>query len=75
MLFGHINSIFYKKHNLDKIWPYNGLEQDIYNLRNEGNILLLCDFNSRTTNQAIILSSDSNLDPLWLAKNLALTSR
>ena len=38
--FAPINSTFYKKNNLDKKCPYNNLEQDIYNLKNEGNILL-----------------------------------
>jgi hypothetical protein len=36
--FAPINSIFYKKSSLDKNCPYNNLEQDIYNLKNEGNI-------------------------------------
>jgi hypothetical protein len=39
--FSPINSTFYKKNNLDKNCPYNNLEQDICNLKNEGNILLL----------------------------------
>jgi hypothetical protein len=46
--FAPINSTFYKKNNLDNNCPYNNLEQDIYSLKNEGNILLLGDFNSRT---------------------------
>jgi len=41
-----INSNFHKKKNLDKNSPYNGLENDIYSLRNEGNILLMGDFNA-----------------------------
>ena len=53
--FSPINSNFYKKKNLDKNGPYNGLENDIYSLRNEGNILLMGDFNARTSsNQEII---------------------
>ena len=76
MLFGHINSIFYKKHNLDKIWPYNGLEQDIYSLKTEATILLLGDFNAKiTTNQSINLSNDSNPNLLWLNGELVLPSR
>jgi hypothetical protein len=39
--FAPINSTFYKKNNLDRNYPYNNLEQDIYSLKNEGNILLL----------------------------------
>jgi hypothetical protein len=47
--FAPINSTFYKKNNLDNNCPYNNLEQDIYSLENEGNILLLGDFNARIT--------------------------
>ena len=47
--FAPINSTFYTKNNLDKNRPYKILEQDIYNLRNEGSILLLGDFNAKTT--------------------------
>ena len=43
-----INSTFNKENNLDKNCLYNNLEQDIYNLKIEGNILLLGDFNART---------------------------
>ena len=39
--FAPTNSTFYKKNNLDNNCPYNNLEQDIYSLKNEGNILLL----------------------------------
>ena len=57
-----MNHIVYKKRNLDKNSPYNGLENDIYSLRNEDNILLMGDFNARTSsNQAILLSNHSNL--------------
>jgi hypothetical protein len=63
--FSPINSTFYKKNNLDRNCPYNNLEHDIYILRNEGNILMLGEFNARTaTNQATILSNDSNHNPL-----------
>ena len=63
--FAPINSTFYTKGNLDKNCPYKILEQDIYSLRNEGSILHLGDFNARiATNQAIILSNDSNPNPL-----------
>ena len=55
--FSPINSNFYKKNNLDKNYPYNGLENDIFSLRNEGNILLMGDFNAHTSsNQAIFLA-------------------
>jgi hypothetical protein len=37
--FAPINSTFYKKKYLDNNCPYNNLEQDIYSLKNEGNIL------------------------------------
>jgi hypothetical protein len=74
--FSPINSTFYKKNNLDKICPYNNLEQDIYNLKNEGNILLLEDFNARTaTKQATLLSNDFNHNPLWLYEDLVLSNR
>jgi hypothetical protein len=73
--FAPINSTFYKKNNLDKICPYNNLEKDIYNLKNEGNILLLGDFNARTaTKQATLLSDDSNHNPLWLDEDLVLSN-
>jgi len=76
MLFPPINSNFYKKKNLDKTNPYNGLENDISSLRNDGNILLIGDFNARTSNnQAIILSNHSNPNPLWLDKDPTLASR
>jgi exonuclease III len=69
--FAPINSTFYKKNNLDNNCPYNNLEQDIYSLKNEGNILLLGDFNARTaTKQATLLSIDSNHNPLWLDEDL-----
>jgi hypothetical protein len=45
-----INTTFYKKNNLDKKIPYNGLERDIYSLRNEHSILFLGDFNARKKN-------------------------
>jgi hypothetical protein len=62
--FAPINSTFYKKKNLDSNCPYNNLEQDIYSLKNEGNILLLGDFNVRTaTKQATLLIIDSNHNP------------
>jgi hypothetical protein len=73
--FTPINSTFYTKNNLDKNCPYKSLEQDIYNMKNEGSILLLGDFNARTaTNQAIILSNDSNPNPLWLDEDLVLAN-
>ena len=63
--FAPINSTFYKKNNLYKHCPYSNLEQDIYSLKNEGNILLLWDFNARNaTKQATLLSTDSNHNPL-----------
>jgi hypothetical protein len=43
--FTPINSTFYKKSNLDQNCPCNGLEHDIYNLRNEGSVLFIGDFN------------------------------
>jgi hypothetical protein len=55
--FSLINSTFYKKNNLDKKNPYNGLEWDIHTLRNEGNVLLLGGFYARIrTNQVKLLS-------------------
>jgi hypothetical protein len=45
-------------------------------LINEGNILLLGDFNARTTtNQAILLSNDSNHNPLCIVEDLILANR
>lgn len=41
-----INSNIYKKNNLDKTYPHNCLNHDISGLRNEGNILLIGDFNT-----------------------------
>jgi len=56
-LFSPINSTFYKKNNLDKKNPYNGLEWDIHRLRNEGNVLFLGGFYARIrTNQSKLLS-------------------
>ena len=56
--------------------PYNSIETDIYILRNEGNILLMGDFNARTSsNQAILLSNHSNPNPLWLDEDLTLADR
>ena len=73
--FAPLNSTFYKKNNLDKNWLYNNLEQDIYNLKNEGNILLVGDFNARTaTKQATLLSDDSNHNSLWLDEDLVLSN-
>lgn len=74
--FAPIISTFFKKNNLDKNCPYNGLEHDIYSLINEGIILLLSDFNARTTtSQAIILSNDFNPNPIWLDEDFVLASR
>jgi len=57
--FAPINSEFYNKNNIDKNFPYNTLDHDIPIIRNGDNILLLGDFNARTTsNQDIILSHD-----------------
>ena len=39
--FADINYTFYKKNNLNKNFPHNGLKQYIYNMRNEGNVLFL----------------------------------
>jgi hypothetical protein len=73
--FTPINSTFYKKNNLDNNCPYNTLEQDIYSVKNEGNILLLGDFNARTTNsQDVVLRNDSNPNPLWLDEDLVLAN-
>lgn len=61
---------------MDKNCPFNTLQKYIYNLKNEGNILFLGDFNAQTvTNQAIMLSNNSNLDPLWLDEDGHLTNR
>jgi hypothetical protein len=74
--FAPINSTFYKKNNIDNNCPYNNLEQDIYSLKNEGNILLLRDFNASTaTKQATLLSNDSNHNLLWLDEDLVLLKR
>jgi hypothetical protein len=73
--FAPINSIFYKKKYLDNNCPYNNLEQDIYSLKYEGDILLLGDFNDRTTTkQATLLSIDSNHNLLWLDEDLVLSN-
>ena len=71
--FAPINSTFYKKCNLYNNCPYNNLEKYIYSLKNEGNILVLRDFDARTaTKQDTILSTDSNHNPLWLDEDLFL---
>ena len=76
MLFSPINSNFYKKNNLDKNCPCNRLENDISSLRKDGNILLMGDFNARTSsNQAILLRNYSNPNPLWLDEDFTLASR
>jgi hypothetical protein len=73
--FAPINSTFYKKRDLDNNCPCNNFEQDIYSLKNEGNILLLGDFNVRTTTkQTTLLSIDSNHNPLWLDEDLVLSN-
>jgi hypothetical protein len=73
--FSPINSTFYTQKNLDKNCPYKILEQDIYNMKTEGSILLLEDFNARTaTNQAIILINGSNPNPVWLYEDLVLAN-
>ena len=65
MLFFPITSNFYKKTNIDKNFPYNGLENDISSPRNEGNIILIDEFNARTlSNQVILLRNYSNPNPL-----------
>ena len=65
--------LFYKKNNVDNNCPCDNLEQDIYSLKNEGNILLLGDFNARTvTKQTTVLSIDSNYNHLWLGTKEAL---
>jgi hypothetical protein len=74
--FTPINSTFYTKNSLDKNCPYKSLEQDIYNMKNEGSILLLGDFNTiNETNQAIILSNDSNPNTLWLDEDIVLDNK
>ena len=56
--------------------PSNGLENNISILRNEGNILLMGDFNARTSsNQAILLSNLANPNPLWLDEDITLAKR
>jgi hypothetical protein len=73
--FAPINSTFYTKKNLDNNCPYKNLEQDIYNMKTEGNILLLGDFNDiNATNQTIYLINDSNPNPLWLDEDLVLAN-
>jgi hypothetical protein len=67
--------IFYKKNNLDNNCAYNNLEQDIYSFKNEANIILLGDFNIRTTTkQATLLITDSNHNPLWIYEDLVLSN-
>ena len=73
--FARINSNVYEKNNLDKTCPYNGLEHDIYSLRNEGTILLMGEFNTKKPNsQVVLLSNDSNSNPLWLDEDIALSN-
>jgi hypothetical protein len=71
-----IKSTFYTENNLNKNCPYKILEKDIYNMQNEGSILMLGDFNARTaTNQVIILSNYSNPNRLWLDEDLVLANK
>jgi hypothetical protein len=73
--FSPINSTFYKKNNLDRNCLYNNLEQDVYSLKNEGNILLLGNFSARTvTHQDNLLRNDSNHNSLWLDENIILSN-
>ena len=45
-------------------------------MRNDGNILLLGDFNARNaTNQAITLSNNSNPYPFWLDEDSNLPNK
>ena len=54
-----INSKYYENNNLDKICPYNGLENYISSLRNGGNIFLMGNFNAwKTRKQAILFRND-----------------
>ena len=65
--FAPINSNFYKKTNLDKNCPYNGLEHDISSQIKEGNMFLMVDFNAQIlNNQSSLLSNYSNPNPLCL---------
>jgi hypothetical protein len=67
LFFTHKLISLYKKNNLNKNGPFNGLEHDISYLRTEDTIIFLGDFNVRISNKrAIILSNISNHDPLWL---------
>jgi hypothetical protein len=57
------------------VTPSDHLEQNIYNFKNKGNILVVGDFNARTaTKQATLLSNDSNHNPLWLDEDLVLSN-
>jgi len=74
--FTPINSTSYKKNNLDNNFPLNTLGKDRYNLRNEGNILFLREFNATTSiNQGIMLSDNYNPDPLCLDEDRNLANR
>jgi hypothetical protein len=74
--FSPITYNFYKKKNLNRNCPYTNLEQFIFRLKNEGNILLLGDVNVRTaTNQDTLLSNDSNHNHVWLDEDLVLANR
>ena len=55
---------------------FNTLEHDIHSLRNDVNILLLGEFNARTTTiQAPLLSNNSHLNPFCLEEVFDLASR
>ena len=54
-----INSNYYENNNLDKKFPYNGLEHYISSLRNGGNTFLMGKFNAwKPINQAILFIND-----------------
>lgn len=66
------NSKLYKRKNLDKEDRYVALKRDIVDFKSLGGIVLINEFNDRTTNnQCIQWGSEGNLDNnlLWLEEN------
>ena len=59
----------YKNKGLDSKDPYAALKQDIVAYSQQGEVLLVGDFNARTTNnQASILCCKEDNNPIWLTE-------
>ena len=69
MLFCPSSLKTYKNKELDSKDPYAALKQDIVAYYQQGEVLLVGDFNARTTNQqASILYCKEDHNPIWLTQ-------